>query len=127
MRLLLIQRRNLKRKFLDLENSIRHSLKSFGIRLKTIGRRDFDQAVRDAVADDQLSSGLMDCMLRARAALWVEYVKLHKLVLHIVARDELCRRFLDIPGVGPVTALTFVTAIDDPTRFKRSRCPLCSA
>lgn len=121
LRLLLIQRRNLKRKFLDLENSIRHSLKSFGIRLSRTGRRDFDQSVRDAVASDQLSSGLMDCMLRARAALWAEYVKLHKLVLQIVARDELCRRYLEIPGVGPVTALTFVTAIDDPTRFRRSR------
>jgi hypothetical protein len=26
-----------------------------------------------------------------------------------------------IPGVGPVTALSFVTAIDDPSRFRRSR------
>ncbi len=26
-----------------------------------------------------------------------------------------------IPGVGPVTALSFMTAIDDPTRFRRSR------
>jgi hypothetical protein len=26
-----------------------------------------------------------------------------------------------IPGVGPVTALSFVTAIDDPSRFRSSR------
>lgn len=121
VRLLLVQRRNLKRKFLDLENSIRHSLKAFGIKLGKIGRGHFDRAVRDAVADDALSAGLMDCMLRARAALWAEYLKLHKLVLQVVARDELCRRFLAIPGVGPVTALSFATAIDDPTRFRRSR------
>jgi transposase len=38
-----------------------------------------------------------------------------------VARHELCRRFMAIPGVGPVTALSFVTAIDDPSRFRRSR------
>src|SRR3546814_17063379 len=62
----------------------------------------------------------MDCMLRARAALWAEYVKLHKLVIRIVAHDELCRRFMAITGVGPVTALTFATAIDDPRRFRRS-------
>jgi transposase len=37
-----------------------------------------------------------------------------------VAQDELCRRFMGIPGVGPVTALAF-TAVGDPTRFKRSR------
>ena len=33
LRLLLTHRRNLKRKFLDLENAIRHSLKAFGVRL----------------------------------------------------------------------------------------------
>src|SRR3546814_8949054 len=44
VRLLLVQRRNLKRKFLDLENTIRHSLKAFGVRLNKIGRRRFDQA-----------------------------------------------------------------------------------
>lgn len=121
VRLLLIQRRNLKRKFLDIENTIRHSLKAFGVRLSKVGRGHFDAAVRDAVAGDELSSSLMDCMLRARAALWAEYVKLHKLVIQIVARDELCRRYLEIPGVGPVTALSFATAIDDPHRFRRSR------
>lgn len=121
LRLLLTQRRNLKRKFLDLENSIRHSLKAFGIRLNKVTRGGFDQAVRDAVADDPLSTGLMDSMLRARAALWTEYVRLHKMVIRIVASDELCRRYLEIPGVGPVTALTFTTAIDDPRRFGRSR------
>lgn len=39
----------------------------------------------------------------------------------MVARSELCRRFMAIPGVGPVTALSFMTAIDEPSRFRRSR------
>lgn len=121
LRLLLIQRRNLKRKFLDLENTIRHSLKSFGVRLNKVGRGGFDAAVRTASADDPLTAELMDCMLEARAALWKQYLKLHDLVVKIVAQDALCRRLMAIPGVGPITALTFVTAIDDPARFRRSR------
>ena len=121
MRLLLTQRRNLKRKFLDLENSIRHSLKAFGIRFKNTGRGGFEAAVRAAVAGDRLTSELMEAMLTARAALWKQYGKLHDLVVKIVARTELCRRFMAIPGVGPVTALSFMTAIDDPSRFRRSR------
>jgi len=28
---------------------------------------------------------------------------------------------MQIPGVGPIAALSFMTAIDDPSRFKRSR------
>lgn len=59
-------------------------------------------------------------MLAARAALWREY-QLHGLVVRLVAHDELCRRFMAIPGVGPVTAITFRAAVDDPRRFKRSR------
>lgn len=121
MRLLLTQRRNLKRKFLDIENTIRHSLKAFGIRLKGTGRGGFERAVRDAVAGDALTSELMDAMLNARAALWKQYGRLHDLVVKFVARDELCRRFMQIPGVGPVTALSFMTSIDDPSRFRRSR------
>jgi transposase len=52
LRLLLIHRRNLKRKFVDLENAIQHSLKAFGMRFKGCGRGGFAQAVRDAVAGD---------------------------------------------------------------------------
>lgn len=121
IRLLLVQRRNLKRKFLDLENAIRHSLKVFGIKLGKVSRGNIEKAVRASVADDAMTAGLMDCILRARAALWTEYLTLNKLVVQIAMRDELCRRFMAIPGVGPVTALSFSSAIDDPDRFRRSR------
>lgn len=121
LRLLLTHRRNLKRKFLDLENAIRHSLKAFGMRFKGCGRGGFAQAVREAVAGDPLVTELIEAMLNARAALWKEYLKLHDMVVKFVAGHELCRRLMQIPGVGPIAALSFVTAIDDPSRFKRSR------
>ena len=121
VRLLLSQRRNLKRKFLDLENAIRHSLKAFGIRLGKVGRGSFAKAVLEAVDDDAMTLRLMQAMLQARAALWTEYLVLHKLMVQIAMRDELCRRFMMIPGVGPITALSFSTAVEDPTRFRRSR------
>jgi transposase len=121
LRLLLGHRRALKRKFLDLENTVRHSLKVFGIRLGAVGRAAFEETVRERVTGDRLLEGMMDSMLRARAALWQEYKRLHKLVLQFVARDPVSRRFMGVPGVGPVTALAFRTAIDDPARFARSR------
>ena len=33
---------------------------------------------------------------------------------------EVCRRFKEIPGVGPICALNFFAAVDDPHRFSRS-------
>ena len=119
--LLLTQRRNLKRKVLDLENTIRHSLKAFGIRTKGTGRGGFDAAVREAVADDALTCDLMDAMLAAAAMLWKQYRRLHDLVAKFVGAPRALSVLHGDSGVGPVTALSFVTAIDDPSRFRRSR------
>ncbi len=46
---------------------------------------------------------------------------LHRKLLVLAQDNEESRRFMTVPGVGPITALAFVTAIDVPTRFKRSR------
>jgi len=121
LRLLLNQRTNLKRKFLDIENAIRHSIKAFGLKIGQISRAKFEARVRELVAGDKLIAGLTECMLRARAALWQEYLKLHNLVVAIVARDEVCARFMRIPGIGPISALSFKTAVDDPARFAKSK------
>jgi transposase len=53
---------------------------------------EFETRVRELLADDPLIASLTDCMLRARGALWQEYVRLHKVVLEIVRQDEPCRR-----------------------------------
>jgi transposase len=34
--------------------------------------------------------------------------------------NEVCRRFMTIPGVGPICALTFYAAVGEPNRFSRS-------
>lgn len=60
-----------------------------------------------------MNINLMDAMLTARMALWKEYCRFQDLVVKMVAQSELCRRFMAIPSVGPMTALSFVTAADD--------------
>ncbi len=122
LRLLLAHRRTLKRKLLDIENEIRQSLKVFGLLVgPRVQRASFTARVRDLVAHDSLIGGITECMLRAWEALWADYKRLHDLLVQMVGRDELCRRFCAIPGVGPVTALTFKAAIDDPHRFSKSK------
>ena len=53
--------------------------------------------------------------------LYKTYLKLDNAVKGLVRVDPICRRLMSIPGVGPVTALTFKAAVDDPNRFKSSR------
>ena len=92
----------------------------FGLLLgPRVQRASFETRVRELVAHDALIAGVTECMLRAWAALWTEYKRLHTLLAQIVGRDELCRRFCGIPGVGSVTALAVKAAIDDPRRVNQ--------
>ena len=60
-------------------------------------------------------------MLSARATLKVEYEKLHKIVLTIVREDAVCRRLMTVPSVGPLVAITYKSAMDDPNRIAKSK------
>ena len=100
LRLLLTHRRNLKRKFLDIENAIRHSIKTFGLKLGSVSRGEFEARVRELTAHDPLIAGIADCMLRARTALWQEYLRLHKLVVAVVSKDEVLPALHGHPGRG---------------------------
>lgn len=122
MNLLLAHRRTLKRKLLDIENEVRQSLKMFGLMVgPRVQRASFNRRVRDLAAGDALLETLTDSMLTCWQVLWDEYRKLHKLLVQLVGREELCRRWCEIPGVGPVTAMTFMAAVDDPHRFAKSK------
>ena len=46
---------------------------------------------------------------------------LHRQLLEIVRHDEVCRRLMTTPGVGPVVALTFRATVDVPSRFTSSK------
>lgn len=76
---------------------------------------------RELVANDRLLAGITECMLRAWLALWTDYKRLHTLLVQVDGRDELCRRYMGIPGSGPATALPFQAGVDDPRRFRRSK------
>jgi transposase len=38
-----------------------------------------------------------------------------------VRDDEVCRRLMTVPGVGPVVALTYRATVDVPARFRKSK------
>ena len=115
-------RRTLKRKLLDIENEVRNSIKALGLMVgRRVQRATFVPRVREFVAGDRWSPASPSACSEPGRALWDEYRKLHTLFIQVAGHDELCRRFIAIPGVGPVTALTFKAAIDDPTRFAKSK------
>ena len=60
-------------------------------------------------------------LLEARSAVEQQVSELDRKVMKLVRRDAQVRRFMTVPGVGPITALAFKATIDDPARFARSR------
>jgi len=55
--------------------------------------------------------------LRVLSTVIAEVKDADKHVRRLAGAHPVCRRLMTIPGIGPVSALRFVAAIDDPTRF----------
>jgi transposase len=104
----------------SLYNQIRGLLKTFGVVLAPGKGATFEAEVLSGCPTDPL---VRDAIAALLAAWRVAGERKRALELQLVrlARDsDTCRRMVTVPGVGAITALTFVTAIDDPGRFRRS-------
>jgi transposase len=122
IRALLSSRRTVLQKCMDLENEVRGLLKIFGLKLPPrINRGGFDHHIRERSSGDEDLCHALIPLLEARQALYSTYLELDRRVKRRAREDVICQRFMTTPGVGPVTALTFKAAVDDPARFKRSR------
>jgi transposase len=122
LRLLIANRRLLKRKLIDIENHVRGALRAFGLLVGTVSRGSYEARVLELIADtDAALKTFIMTMLQVRKAVMSGYNSLHKALIDIVAADPLCRRFMTVPGVGPIAALSFRAGVDDPLRFTSSR------
>lgn len=116
------QSKALLTKQIDIENEIRGTLSVFGLKLSgRIQHAVFEQRAAELLADHPRLIAIVQPMLIARAALRDQCAVLHRMLLQLIRKDEVCRRLMTIPGVGALTAITFVTTVDDPARFERSR------
>jgi transposase len=121
VRAIITARKTLLGKLIDIELSMRGILRGFGLKVGAVTRKSFELRVRELMAGQATLTTIMEGLLNARATLVAEVAKLHKRLLEIARADGVCRRLMTVPGVGALTALTFKTAIDDPTRIAKSR------
>lgn len=121
VRALLVARKQLLGRLIDVELSIRGILRGFGLKVGPVTRRGFEGRIRELVTGQATLERIAGAMLSARAGLKAEYEKLHKAVLVIVREDAVCRRLMTVPGVGPLVAMTYKTALDDPNRITKSK------
>jgi transposase len=115
-------RRTLVQQRVQLVNTIRGLLKTYGIRLGSSGEKEFPEKVRGSflkswsIADTGIES-LICCYEK----LALEIAKIDQKVKELAKKDEDVKLLMTIPGVGIITAMSFKCEVDDPERFKKSR------
>jgi len=120
-RALLRARKLLQEKAIAIENDIRGLLRNFGLKLGIVGAAKFEARIKELTEDAPDLEEFIDVLLAARRKLRDSFSRLHGKVLELAGSDAACTRLMTIPGVGPVTALAFISTIDIPTRFRSSR------
>ncbi len=105
----------------DLENEIRGLLKNLGLRIGKAGGNVFSHRVEELVIDQPVLQGAVRPLLTVRESVRREIADLHRKLLALARDDQDIRRSMTVPGIGPITALAFHLAIDEPARFQRSR------
>jgi transposase len=120
-RSLLVARRTVLNEMRAIENVVRAVLRETGLKLGTPARRAFAGRVRELAGDDPAVMPIIEPLLTILETMLVQLARSTKQVFKLARNEEICRRLMTVPGVGPITALTFRATIDRPDRFRRSR------
>ena len=121
LRMLLTHRKLLQSKAIAVENHLRGTLRNFGLKVGMVGTVKFEARIKELVENLPDLAGLVEPLLVVRRVLREQITVLHRRLLAIVKDDEVCRRLMTVPGVGPVVALTYRATVDVPARFRNSK------
>jgi transposase len=122
MRTTLAARMQLVASHLQIEGTIRGLLKIYGLKIGAIHRNRFAARVAellDTAALPELSAAIQP-LLRVREGMRTERKAFDRTLAGLSRRDDITRRLMTIPGVGPVTSLAFKATIDEVDRFGTS-------
>lgn len=104
-----------------LTNMIRGILKTYGM-LPGSGRGlRFDRRVEELIQDDQEVGMVVRPLLETLRHVGEQITTFDKAVLRQVRADPTCRLLMSVPGIGALSSLVYVSTVEDPKRFSRSR------
>ena len=121
LRMLLTHRKLLQSKAIAIDNDLRGTLRNFGLKVGVVGASKFEARIKELVENLPDLAELVEPLLIVRRTLREQIGILHGRLLAVVRTDDVCRRLMTVPGVGPVVALTYRTTVDVPARFRTSK------
>jgi transposase len=101
-----------------LINTVRGWARQHGIRIRSGAPHTLPDRVRQAALKTE--GGLpesVERLLVVIASLTEQIAAADDELLRLAKNDSVCQRLMTVPGVGPVTALRFMGAVDDISRF----------
>jgi transposase len=100
-------------------NNVRGWTRTQLIRIRTGSTPTFQQRVREyAEANQRQLPEHIERQLALLDALKLQVKAADQQLLKLADEHPVCRKLMTTPGVGPVTAVRFVAALDDVTRFR---------
>jgi transposase len=121
LRTLLTHRKLLQAKVIAVENDLRATLRNFGLKVGVVGTVKFEARIKELVGNFPDLAALVEPLLVVRRVLREQIAILHRRGVAVVRDDQVCRRLMTVPGVGPVVALTYRATVDGPARFRKSK------
>ena len=104
-----------------MKNQIRGILKTYGLIISHREERGFGARPRAASKEFPELGKIVEPLVQVLASIREQTAALDKLVQDSAQKDQICRHLMTIPGIGPVTAVAYTSAVDDPKRFRKSR------
>jgi transposase len=121
VRAVLTARKLVQAKLLDVENSLRGILRGFGLKVGKTTKGSFAGRVEDLVVNHASLAMIAAALLSVHAVLLRELKAFERQVRALARTDAKAKLLMSVPAVGPIVALTYASAIDDPGRFTSSK------
>jgi transposase len=119
-RALLTVREQLRRQSLDTRNTIWSILQAEGLQPPKLNSPAFEALVVQMIDDPDVGQ-LLQPLVAIAQQIDRQVAELDRDIAARARRSPACRRLMTVPGVGPLVALTYVTGIDEPGRFRNAR------
>ncbi|WP_207541202.1 IS110 family RNA-guided transposase [Sabulicella rubraurantiaca] len=104
-----------------LSNHIRGVLKVFGLLPGAMRGLPFDRRVEALLGEREDLALIIRPMLDAWRGLREQIAAFDKAVRALARASPACRLLMSVPGIGAVSGLSFISTVEDPARFARSR------
>jgi transposase len=121
VRTLVAARHQMLKMTVQISNQIRGVMKTFGLIVPKSAGNILEGHIRTLLATNAGLERIVLPLLEAWLAVRARVAQLSKQLIATARADEQCQLLMTIPGIGVVTASSFIAAIEDPANFAKSR------